>query len=181
MTTITEQRDGVGLKVNFVMLDIYNFTVVAVPTEDLYRTDEGDVVLDAEGLPMINPRKDVERYYVAGPMTGYDKWNFPAFDAARNKLLARGIQVISPADLDRLRGVNEDTPPEDFPPDAFVTAMKIDAYASLQCTGMFFLKGWENSTGARNEMSWCQAWGLKKVFDNDANRGSVQISAVCDV
>lgn len=39
--------------------------------------------------------------YVAGPMRGYDAFNFPAFDKARDALVRSGWDVISPADIDR--------------------------------------------------------------------------------
>ena len=38
--------------------------------------------------------------YIAGPMTGYPRFNFDAFDAARDDLRSDGYDVISPADLD---------------------------------------------------------------------------------
>ncbi len=41
------------------------------------------------------------KIYIAGAMRGKDKYNFPAFDAARDKLLALGYWPVNPADLDR--------------------------------------------------------------------------------
>ena len=40
------------------------------------------------------------RVYLAGPMTGYEHFNFPAFDAAAVDLRERGYEVVSPAELD---------------------------------------------------------------------------------
>jgi hypothetical protein len=42
--------------------------------------------------------------YVAGPMRGHKDFNFPAFDVARDALLKKGYNVISPADIDRAAG-----------------------------------------------------------------------------
>lgn len=42
--------------------------------------------------------------YIAGKMRGVPYYNFPAFDAARDRLAALGFEVISPADMDRAAG-----------------------------------------------------------------------------
>lgn len=41
------------------------------------------------------------KVYISGPMRGYPQYNFPAFDAARDRFKEWGWHVISPADLDR--------------------------------------------------------------------------------
>jgi len=41
--------------------------------------------------------------YIAGPMTGYPEFNFPAFDAARD-YLERDWNVISPASVSTIKG-----------------------------------------------------------------------------
>ena len=40
------------------------------------------------------------RIYIAGKMRHCEHFNFEAFDHAREKLAARGWDVVSPADLD---------------------------------------------------------------------------------
>ena len=45
-----------------------------------------------------------KRVYIAGRMRGLPLFNFPAFDAARDRLEALGIEVLSPADMDRAAG-----------------------------------------------------------------------------
>ena len=42
-----------------------------------------------------------QKYYLAGPMTRYKYFNFPAFDTAAYTLRAQGYEVFSPADHDR--------------------------------------------------------------------------------
>ncbi len=46
-------------------------------------------------------RRPVKRVYVAGPMAGITDHNFPAFDAAAEKIAAAGMDPISPANLSR--------------------------------------------------------------------------------
>ena len=116
-----------------------------------------------------------ERWYVAGPMRGYEKWNFPAFDRARDKLLARGIQVISPADLDRARGFSEDA--TEFSAESFAKAMWIDTLALLYCTGIYLLPGWAKSTGAKYERAVADKLAITITYDDDAEIGTVELDS----
>lgn len=150
----------------FVSLRPEGVTLVAIPSEDI--NEDGD----------FQPRANPPREYIAGPMRGYEQWNFPAFDAARDARLEKGIQVISPADLDRARGITEET--TDFSPGDFEVAMRIDTYAVLSCTGIFMLKGWSESTGAKYELMLAQQLGLVVTFAGDAEVGSVVLGAIVD-
>lgn len=46
--------------------------------------------------------------YLAGPMRGYPRYNFPAFIRAAAALRARGIAVVSPAEHELQRGFDPD-------------------------------------------------------------------------
>ena len=61
-------------------------------------------------LPIMNPPKGIVKttVYIAGPMRGYPRFNFDAFDAAQSHLESLGYRVISPAALDREVGFNPD-------------------------------------------------------------------------
>ena len=48
--------------------------------------------------------------YIAGKMRGITYYNFPAFDAARDRLTALGFEVLSPADMDRKMGLDPRDP-----------------------------------------------------------------------
>ena len=41
------------------------------------------------------------KIYIAGPMRGYENFNFPAFDAAAQLYRAIGYEVFNPADKDK--------------------------------------------------------------------------------
>lgn len=99
-----------------------------------------------------------DRLYVAGPMTYYPQFNFPAFDAAANALRDAGFEVISPAELDdpedRARAMaSPDGAPMHYTygkthadflaRDLKIIADRIDA--------IVVLPGWSKSTGARIE------------------------------
>ncbi len=98
----------------------------------------------------LHPVPDTKLLYVAGPMRGYALWNFPAFDDARDRLLGLGYSVISPADLDRERGFEEQM--TTFDGSGFAIAMEYDIRAILIADGIYFLRGWEDSTGAKIAM-----------------------------
>ena len=89
-----------------------------------------------------------KRVYVAGPMRNYPKWNFPAFDRNAAFLASRGWEPISPADLDRQMGFDENDDTVVFGEAEFHEAMLRDYEALLRCDAIAFIPGWEKSTGA---------------------------------
>lgn len=125
----------------------------------------GDDTFEAEDP---GPRK--RRVYIAGPMRGYPKFNFPAFDAARDLALNMGYDPISPADLDRENGIHEDTviPPEqEAERTREFVRRDIDALLSLRAENgdaIALLPGWARSTGALAEF-WVARWLGLKVLD----------------
>jgi hypothetical protein len=91
-------------------------------------------------------------------MTGYDAFNFPAFDAARDSLRELGYDVTSPADIDRSLGLDPllgRTPPNWDNPDVQQATirgmMREDLRIISQVDFVYFLRGWEKSRGARAE------------------------------
>lgn len=82
-------------------------------------------------------------------MRGFERFNFPAFDTARDWLIEKGIEAVSPADLDRAIGLSSfaQTLPEGF----IYDALRRDFMAICQCDAIVFLPGWEQSSGARAE------------------------------
>ena len=100
--------------------------------------------------------------YIAGPMRGYPLFNFPAFDAARDKLKAEGWKVLSPADMDRAVGFDptiDQEPSKQFLDEAFDR----DIEAIRNCDAIFMLTGWEASTGATAEY-WIARWLHLSIF-----------------
>lgn len=105
--------------------------------------------------------------YCAGQMRTVRYFNFPAFDAARDQLLAAGWNVISPADLDRETGFDETAFPDDYD---WIDLNKIgfsindaidrDIAALKRCDAIYMLNGWEHSTGARAELALANWKGL---------------------
>jgi Domain of unknown function (DUF4406) len=110
------------------------------------------------------------KVYVCGPMRSVPFFNFPAFDAAAVKLMARGYKPLSPADIDRKHGFDAmlmdvtwdwNKIPEHL---NLPSIVRRDVLAIIdEADGYCTLPGWEQSKGARAEVALCQWLGLKEV------------------
>ncbi len=95
--------------------------------------------------------------YIAGPMSGYPEFNFPAFFAAAERLEADGWQVFNPANKD----AETDLDAEAFKTgDAklvvergfdFREAYMWDIDKVINSDGIYMLPGWQYSPGACGE------------------------------
>jgi hypothetical protein len=113
------------------------------PTSDGIRA-----LADAAGLP--------RRVYLAGPMTGFESYNFPAFHAAAADLRSMGIEVWSPAENDEAHGfdpANDEAAP-------LATYMLDDLPAVLKADAVVVLPGWELSRGASLEVHVARTCGI---------------------
>jgi len=113
--------------------------------------------------------KDASWVYIAGPMRGYEKSNFPAFDSACSTFVKMGYNVISPADIDRNSGYTETIPLEQtIDPKPFVYRDFFALYFIAHQKGgaIVMLPGWENSIGASAEFCLARWLGLKIYAEN---------------
>lgn len=93
------------------------------------------------------------KVYVAGPMTGYPEFNYPAFAEASARLRALGYVVVSPHEIN---------PPElgfDHP---WGWYMRRDIVALLDVDAVVVLPGWETSKGAKLETDIAAALGMER-------------------
>lgn len=93
----------------------------------------------------IRPGK---KWYIAGPMSGMERLNRPAFYEAAVKLRKHGHTAVNPFEL----GVEDGKEIRDY--------MKVDIPAMLECDGVALLPGWEKSQGARLEALMAFECGL---------------------
>jgi hypothetical protein len=100
------------------------------------------------------------KIYIAGPMTGIEQWNFPAFDRVADILRSAGHTPVSPADIDRARGFD---PTCKEVPAWFVMKLvaREDIEAISNCAGIAMLPGWERSAGATAEAHYAHRIGLQ--------------------
>jgi hypothetical protein len=110
------------------------------------------------------------RYYLAGPMSGYKQFNFPAFIAAAADLRARGYEIVSPAELDAENGIDKQAMASVDGDASKLTQTWGDLLArdvklvADQVDGVIVLPGWESSRGARLE-TFVGILSKKKFFE----------------
>lgn len=89
------------------------------------------------------------KIYIAGPMTGLEDKNYPAFQSAKERCIALGHDAISPHDA---FGGDSTRPYTDY--------IREDTKMLLECEAIALLPGWEKSRGARYELLLAQMLGL---------------------
>jgi hypothetical protein len=95
--------------------------------------------------------------YIAGPMSGYPEFNFPAFDDAAFLYREAGWEVLNPAEKDTEAGLDAEAYKTGDAGLATETGFNFretylwDIEAVLRSNAIYMLKGWENSPGARGE------------------------------
>ena len=130
----------------------------------------------------------IKTVYLAGPMRGIPRFNFPAFDEAAALLRARGFTVISPAEMDRIidgaQGIDTENHADVHnPPLPFSHYMQRDLPEVCRCDAVAVLPGWEQSSGATLEVMVARRLG-KPILDartmqhvpDSADGGEVRIT-----
>jgi hypothetical protein len=115
--------------------------------------------LDLDNFPalanFLDPKEADEekpklfKLYVAGPMTGIDDFNYPAFHSAADQLRRSDYEVLNPADI-KTDEVQE-----------WSWYMKRAIAKLVQCDGLALLDGWETSQGAILEVNLAHNLGLE--------------------
>lgn len=78
------------------------------------------------------------KVYVSGPMTGYEAFNYPAFEDAAQRLRAAGYEVVSPHEVNPADGIERE----------WNWYLRRDIIALVECDAIAVLPGWEQSKGA---------------------------------
>lgn len=86
--------------------------------------------------------------YLSGPMTGIPDYNFPAFNAAADKLRDQGYSVANPADNG---GIDL----------SWEGNMRNALRMLLECDEIAMLPNWEHSRGALMEFHIAATLGMK--------------------
>lgn len=122
------------------------------------------------------------KVYIAGPMRGHYRFNFPAFDAAKSELESGGHVVVSPADLDREAGFDETSYPDDYDWTdlqkigfSLVDAIERDVEAIKACDAIYMLNGWDKSKGATAEKALAEWMGKLVLYQQPSNKPKSEV------
>lgn len=108
-----------------------------------------------------------EKIYIAGPMSGYEDHNKPAFVEAEQYLISlfqgEPFEIFNPinheASLMVQKGLVRDTQ------EAYRMCMAIDCdFICKHATMIYMLDGWENSKGAMAEWTLAKCLGIRIVY-----------------
>lgn len=92
----------------------------------------------------------VKSVYIAGPMTGYEDYNYPAFHAAAERWRDAGWQVFNPAEHELPTAEQEAT----LTPDEIrALYMRKDLEWVMASDAIAVLPGWQKSKGANVEVA----------------------------
>jgi len=101
----------------------------------------------------VGKREKRGRIYVSGPMTGYEAYNFPAFDAKSEELEAEGWDVENPAEKGEVDGWD------------WADYLRYDIRKLMDCDAIYMLKGWRSSRGADLEHAIAKALGFTIFYE----------------
>lgn len=100
----------------------------------------------------------LKKIYIAGPMSGYPEFNFPAFFKAAATFQDMGYVVFNPASKDNEANVKTDTSfatgnDQELMESGwdFKKAYLWDVTKVIEGDAIYMLRGWERSAGARGE------------------------------
>ena len=93
------------------------------------------------------------KIYIAGPMTGYDDFNRPMFNAVAQQMSSGGHVALNPATL----------------PDGLSQREYMDiCLAMLRCAdAIYMLEGWEHSAVARAENALAEKLEMEIIFQEE--------------
>ena len=103
--------------------------------------------------------------YVAGPMTGLPKLNYPKFRRVTARLRCQGWDVVSPVEIGETMGLRGDSPDKQ---DAALLRHVIDAElrALRSCDAIYLMDGWERSKGTLQELIIAVSYHLEIVLEH---------------
>lgn len=103
------------------------------------------------------------KIFISGPMTGFEHFNFPKFDAWEKKLNAEGHQAVNPAHISRKFKKAEILAYGD----KFKQMVSEQLELEKSCDAILLLDGWEKSQGVRAELKTAIELDLKIILESN--------------
>lgn len=106
------------------------------------------------------------KLYLAGPMTGIPKFNFPQFARWTQMLRARGFEIVSPHEADpgetqRIAWASVAGDPSELPPtDGPVETALRNVQGIGEVDGLALIDGWHKSAGSQHEVATANRFKL---------------------
>jgi len=103
------------------------------------------------------------KIYLAGPMRGHPKLNFPAFNTAAKKLRKLGFKVFNPAEKGKEKTVMKNPSLQEnlkFRREVFCMDL---TYICKHADAVVLLPGWKKSLGAKAERATALAIGIEVI------------------
>lgn len=115
-----------------------------------------DVSRPGRATPVRLKAHRAGRVYLAGPMTGIEDYNFPAFYEEAAELEAMGLTVVNPADHGIVNGAE------------WFDYLRHDIAGLASCEQLHLLRGWTKSRGATLEVLIANALGMAISYQEGA-------------
>lgn len=100
--------------------------------------------------------------YIAGPMRGRPDFNRAAFNAAAERLAAKGWQPVNPVDIEKIYPCADEDGKVSSPD--LDDLMAIEREFARRADAIYLLDGWETSEGARAELRAFYDYSCGHVF-----------------
>lgn len=105
-------------------------------------------------------------HYISGPMTGLPDYNYPAFQAAADRLRKLGLKVVSPHEIPPPVGTYTEEELWQYYMDRCMEQMD-------QCQAIVMLRGWPKSRGAVKELMRAQLQNWEAFYFYQENPGKL--------
>lgn len=99
--------------------------------------------------------------YIAGPISNTTDFH-ERFAAGCMEVAQLGYVPLSPLEVTKAVGITDNGGPE-----VWLLCMKADIRALLTCDGIYCLRGWENSRGARIEQFIANALDMLVLYQRE--------------
>lgn len=107
--------------------------------------------------------KKTVKIFIAGPMRGYENYNFKKFDFVQKLLEDKGYSVVNPARISRKfkeKDVNSDIA-------VYNKMVDMQQEAEKTCNAILLLDGWQWSEGARLEVKTAANLEMQFLLEQD--------------